>query len=354
MGVALLLGAGGVFVGWQAQQRLQELERELVRRQQASDTLATEARLLAAQSQDASRDAVARVALLDARVTESAAERSQVEELLLSLSRSRDENVVADLEAAIRLAVQRSALTGGNEPLVLALKQADERLQRLNQPRLEGIRRAIARDLERVGAAGGVDIATLSLRIDEIVRQVDDLPLVAVLEPRRGGTAGRRDAAVPARGAASAAAGASAPAVAASAPPAQGAGTEGWYDLAKAAMADFAARVWGEARSLLRVSQIEHPDALLLAPDQAYFVRENLKLRLLNARLALLSRQFDVLQADLDEARHALDRYFDRQSSRVQSAADLLKQVVQQARQVTLPRPEDTLAALAAVAAPRR
>ncbi len=106
-------------------------------------------------------------------------------------------------------------------------------------------------------------------------------------------------------------------------------------------------------RSLVRVTRIEHPDAALLAPEQAYFVRENLKLRLLNARLALLSRQFPTAQADLQSAQQALERYFDRGSRRTTAAADLLRQVSLQARQTTLPRPDDTLAALATVAAGR-
>jgi len=88
-----------------------------------------------------------------------------------------------------------------------------------------------------------------------------------------------------------------------------------------------------------------------MSPDQAFFLRENLKLRLLNARLSILSRQFDLAQADLQQAQAALDRYFDRSSRRVVAVADLLRQVSAQARQVSFPRPDDTLAALAATVA---
>jgi uroporphyrin-3 C-methyltransferase len=84
-----------------------------------------------------------------------------------------------------------------------------------------------------------------------------------------------------------------------------------------------------------------------------YFLRENLKLRLLNARLALLSRQYATAQSDLRDAQGALERYFDPGSRRVQVASELLKQVAGQARQVSLPRPDETLAALAAAAAGR-
>jgi len=101
----------------------------------------------------------------------------------------------------------------------------------------------------------------------------------------------------------------------------------------------------------VRVSSIEHPEAMLMTPDQSFFLRENVKLRLLNARLSILSRQFDLAQADLQQAQTALDRYFDRSSRRVTSMTELLRQLSAQARQVSFPRPDDTLAALATAVA---
>jgi uroporphyrin-3 C-methyltransferase len=111
--------------------------------------------------------------------------------------------------------------------------------------------------------------------------------------------------------------------------------------------------VWSEVKSLVRVTRIDHPESMLLSPDNAFFVRENVKLRLLNARLALLSRQFDTAQSDLQVVQAALDRYFDRSSRRTALATDLLRQVTTQARQVTVPKPDDTLVALAAATAGR-
>jgi uroporphyrin-3 C-methyltransferase len=111
--------------------------------------------------------------------------------------------------------------------------------------------------------------------------------------------------------------------------------------------------VWQEIKSLVRVTRIDQPEAALVAPDQAFFLRENLKLRLLNARLALLSRQFDTAQGDLRDAQQALDRYFDKSARRVAGAIELLKQVTAQARLVSVPRPDATLAAIATAAAGR-
>ncbi len=338
-----MLCAGAVVYAWNAQQRVKGLEQQLVRRQDDSSAQAAEAQAQAKQAQESSRDAAAKVALLEARVAETTMQRTQLEELIHSLSRSRDENVVADVEASIRAAQQHAAITGSAEPLVLALKQAEERLARQDQPRLEGVRRAIVQDLERVRAADAVDVSTLAMRLDEVVRAVDELPLLSAPQAQR---APARQAA---RVAAPAASAASAAALAASTPTA--APDPAWIELLGARWAALGAGVWDEVRRLVRVTPIEHPEAVLVAPEQAYFVRENLKLRLLNARLALLSRQFDTAQADLRDALATLERYFDRSSKRTTGAIELLRQVSVQARHVTVPRPDATLAAIAAVAA---
>ncbi len=320
------------------QQRIKSLEQELVRRQQDSQGQAIEARALAQQAQELARAAETKVTLLDGRVAETALQRTQLEELIQQLSRSRDENVLADVDAAVRVAVQQSTITGSAEPLAAALRQSEERLARLNQPRVERVRRALARDLDRVRAVAVSDIASLTIKLDEAIRTVDDLPLLA--QPERRAPATPRPGAV-----AAAAAGASA----ASAP----APSAGWWPWVQSQGAWAGGRVWGEVKSLVRVTRIDHPEAALLAPDQAWFLRENLKLRLLNARLALLSRQYDTAQADLRDAVASLERYFDRSARRVVLTSDLVRQVAGQARQVSLPRPDETLAALSAAQAGR-
>ena len=355
MAVVGALSVASLVLAWRADQRGASLEQELVRRQQDSAGQAAEARVLAKQAQEGMAEATAKVSLLEARVAEVAVQRSQLEELIQSLSRSRDENLLVDVEAAIRVALQQSAITGSAEPLVATLKQSDERLARYNQPRLEGVRRAIARDLDRIKATSLVDVSTLAIKLDEAIRLVDELPLLAVAEPRKGagkevgnaaGNEMGKETGKPVARARSAVAGASASTPAASAPVA-------WSSRFGELWSALGERIWGEVRSLVRVTRIDHPDAMLLAPEQSFFVRENLKLRLLNARLALLSRQFDTAQSDLQAAQHALDRYFDRTSKRTVLAAELIRQVAAQARQVGVPRPDDTLAALTAATAGR-
>src|ERR1019366_332010 len=329
---------------WRGAPRVRGTERELVMRQQESADRVAEATLLARQAQDSMRDATAKVALLEARLNEIAVQRDQLEDLIQSVARSRDENLVSDIESALRAAMQQAALTGSAEPLVATLKQSDDRLARANQVRLEPVRRAIARDLVRIKGASVADVASLSVKIDEVVRMIDELPLLAVAEPRRdsSGAANRRTspAAAAPGSAAAAASGAE--------------GVDEWISRGwNRAVRYFADNVWTEIRSLVRITRIEQPEAMLVAPDQTFFLRENLKLRLLNARLALLARQFDAAQSDLRWSEGAIERYFDRSSKRTQIAADQIRQVIQQSHQAGIARPDDTLAALAAAGAPR-
>ena len=360
--LAAALAALALAIAWDSQRRIKSLERELVQRQDASQRDAAEARALARSAQDQARDAAAKSALLEARVAEAAMQRSQVEELLQSVARSRDENVVADVEAAIRVAMQQSAITGSAEPLLATLRQAEERLARYNQPRLERVRRAVQRDLERTRALGLVDVSTLTARIDEAVRQVDDLPLLSVAAPAGAARGTGRGGASTAAGTGSApvsapASAATAPAAAGAAPAAAGAGAPAapadWRSRAAAWWRGVADQVVNEVRALVRVTRVDSTDSALIAPDQQFFVRENLKLRLLNARLALFARQFEIAQADLREAQASIDRYFDRSSKRVTAVTDLLRLVGTQARQSALPRPDESLSALAAAAAGR-
>jgi uroporphyrin-III C-methyltransferase len=334
VGAAVLAAftAAAVVYAWNTQQRVKSLESELVKRQQDSSGQSAEARLLAREAHDVARESAAKLALLEARVAETSMQRSQFEDLIQSLARSRDENVLADVEAALRVALQQTAITGSGEPLALALKQADERLARYNQPRLERVRRAVAQDLDKVRAAGVTDIAVLTIRLDEAIRQVDELPLLSAVDRRPGPRA-------------------ASPAMAASA--SLPASSGGWSSLDSERWRGVADHLWQEVRSLVRVTRIDQPEAMLVAPEQAFFLRENLKLRLLNARLALLSRQFDTAQSDLRDAQSALDRYFDRSSKRVVSTIELVRQVAAQARLVTVPRPDATLAAIATAAAGR-
>jgi uroporphyrin-3 C-methyltransferase len=300
-------------------QRLSSIQELLARQSADAAAQSTEARAIAKQAQDLARETAARVAVFDARLSEAALQRSQLEELMQSLSRSRDENMVVDIESAIRLAQQQAQLTGSIEPLLAALKSAEQRVARAAQPRLTPLQRAIARDIDRVKAAVVSDTPGLLVKLDELVHLADELVLAnAAPSPQLGSTAKRSAS--------------------------QAAPT--WWQKALQVLRD-------ETNALLRVSRIEQPEAALLAPEQSFFLRENFKLKLLNARLGLLARQLESARADLAAATLSLNKYFDPNSRKTQVAAGLLQQVQAQARTLQIPRVDESLAALATAAAGR-
>lgn len=314
--LALLAGAA-LLSSVMLWQRLSAIQEQLARQSADTGANAIEARALARQAQDIARDAAARQTVLEARLSEVALQRTQLEELMQSLSRSRDENLVVDIEAALRLAQQQTQLTGSPEPLLAALRSADQRIGRAAQPRLERVRQSITRDIERIRSAAVIDVPGLLTRLDDVVRQVDELPVANQVPARTTADAPRRT---------------TAPA------------TLPWWERVRDAVLE-------DARSLVRVSRIDQPEAMLLAPEQAVFLRENLKLKLLNARLSVLARQNDAARADVAAANAALFKYFDPGSRRTQAAATQLQQIQQQVRSAELPRIDGTLAALATAAA---
>lgn len=340
LGVAAL-AAGGLLASGLLWQKLATIQEELARRSLDSGAQAIEARALARQAQEATRELSARLAIQETRISEVSLQRTQLEELMQSLSRSRDENLVVDVESALRLAQQQAQLTGSAEPLLAALKSADQRLARAAQPRLNPLQRAIARDMDRIKAATLTDVPVLMLKLDELARLADDLPVANAMVANS-----------PLRAAPALAV--HAPAARASAPAADKP-AEGMFD--KLSLSAWSQRTLDnlreEARKLLRVSRIEQPEAALLSPEQSFFLRENLKLRLLNARLALLSRQTDSVRADLASANAWLGKYFDPSSRKTQAAAQLLAQVQGQLKTSELPRLDETMAALATAAAGR-
>jgi uroporphyrin-III C-methyltransferase len=310
--------------------KLSNIQEALARQSADASSSAIEARTLAKAAQDAVRESTTRQVLLETRISEIALQRSQLEELMQNLSRSRDENLVVDIESSLRLAQQQASLTGSVEPLIAALRTAEQRIARSAQPRLNPVQRAIAKDLDRIKTSSVADTPGLLIKLDELVRLADEMPVVNAVAATSRNKA--QTATVIVR----------------DTPPNQGTGIltgmPTWLQNALGVVRD-------EARALVRVGRIDTPEAALLAPEQSFFARENLKLRLLNARLSLLSRQIDAVRADLSAADKLVLKYFDTQSRSTRQMLDLMQQLAVQIKSAEIPRIDDTLASLATAAA---
>lgn len=301
-------------------QRLARMQEQLARQSQDAGQQSLEAKAWAKQAQDTVKDNAARLTLIEGRLGEVALQRGQLEELIQSLSRSRDENLVVDIESGLRMAQQQAQLTGSTEPLLATLKSAQQRLQRAAQPRLAPVQRAIDKDLERLRSLQTPDIPGLLLRLDEGVAQIDALVLA------NQGPVG-------------------AAAIASQMPASPSVWPTWWSQGVR--------QVFEPLRDLVRISRIDAPEALLLSPEQSFFLRENLKLKLLNARLGLLSRQYESARVDLMQTAAAVRRYADPQSRKTQQLLQLLELAQQQLQKGESPTLDGSLAALATAAAGR-
>lgn len=295
--------------------RLADTQQELARRLAESDTIGKESRVLAKQSQEEVSRLQAKLGALDVKLSEAQGQQTALENLYQELARNRDDWLLADVEQSISLAAQQLQLAGNVQAALLALQAADARLTRAERPQFISLRKSLGRDIDRLKALPYVDLPGMSLRLENVVAAVDTLPLAADERPR----------AEPAKRKA-------AEANASTEPPSL------WQR--------FGLDLWAEVRGLVRIQRFDRPEPALLAPEQSFFLRENLKLRLLNARLALLGHDQWTFRNELKLAQQWLERYFDPREKAVQGALVALRQLSATEIVIDLPNLNETLTAL--------
>jgi len=285
--VALLALGVAVWQWYGDRSEIGALRQELARKLADVDARTKENRIVSDQAREAVAEAQVKLGVLETRMAESQNQQIALEALYQDLSRNRDEWAYAEIEQSLFIASQQLQLAGNVKGALIALQAADTRLQRMDRPQLTALRKAINRDIERLKAAPAVDTVAISVRLDGIIAQADHMPLAMETRPEREQPA-------------------------AAAPGEANLWTRFWRE------------AWVEMKQLVRVQHVSRPDVPLLAPAQAYFLRENLKLRLIGARLALLARDSPSYKADLKAAREWLGRYYDTGNSGVAHALAVL------------------------------
>lgn len=296
---------------WATQREIGGLREELALRLKTGDSLATETRVIAKSAQDTIKELQAKVNVLESRQTESQSQQLALEQLYQELNRNRDDWALAEIEQVLSTASQQLQLAGNVQGAVIALQNADNRLSLSDKPQFIVIRRAIAKDLEQLKALPVVDLTGIALRLDSIIGQIDAMPLLSDEKPVVGATQPKTSR--------RAQQGAGAQEVKA--------GGSDWIAGLENAWHSWTSEMWTEVRQLIQVRHVDTPDALLLSPAQSYYARENLKLRLLNARLALLTRNEAAFRSDLIAAQDAIGRFFDTRARQTQTTQALLRQV---------------------------
>src|SRR5450631_629049 len=284
--------------------------------------------MLLTQSQDQARELFAKVATLESRYAESQNQRAALETLYNDLSVNRDETALAEVEQMLLIAAQQLQLSANVKAALIAMQSADGRLQRMNRPAFNGLRKAISQDMDKLRALPSVDITGINFQLNNLITAVDQMPLayqqraadekllsghpnevVAQAVPTKSGEhlAGHPDETV-------------------------------WQKLLR--------EIWQEVKQLVRIENTGKAEIPLLPPNQEFFLRENLKLRLLSARLALLSRDEDSFRQELKTAQLWTARYFDGKSNEGMRMADGLKKLAASDISIELPDISSSLQAV--------
>jgi uroporphyrin-III C-methyltransferase len=307
--LALLL----VVEWWAAHSELHSLREEMARRLQTSDVSNSETKLIVKSAQEGMKELQAKVAVLESKQVEAQSQQLALEQLYQDLSKNRDEWALSEIDQMLSTASQQLQLAGNVQGALIALQNADKSLSRADKPQFITIRRAIARDMDKLKAFPSVDVTGIALRLDSAISQIDNLPLLSDEKPAIPVSQPKKSHRAPIKASDSTASRSSAGA--------------DWFASMQDKWDSWTNEMWTELKQLIRVRTVDNPEALLLSPTQAYYARENLKLRLLNARLALLSRNESAFRSDLIAAQDTISKYFDTRSKQTQTVQVLLKQV---------------------------
>ncbi len=324
LGLALALAAGAA---WFVQDRVGRLERDLARRVQDVELREQQRDLQLRQLADTLRDTQAKGAVLEARLADTLGQQAQLRQLYDEMARSRGDLMLADVENSIMIAAQQLQLGGNVNSALLAMQDAEQALARSNQPASIGLRRVLTRDIERLKAVPLADFGAAVNRLDAVVGMIEQMPLLADLQPAVAGAPTVRDGEPPSGG------------------------LRGMTErFARTGLQGWDAFV-AELRGLFRVQRVDRPEALLLSPDQRFLARETVRLQLLNARLNLLARNEALFRADLARATGAIDKWFDPRHTTVVAAQSALRQLQTTRLAIDLPSLADSIGAVRAARA---
>ena len=302
--VAVLALAAAAWSWSDSRERIRDLKTELGRRLAESGKDVNESVLLARNADDAMRQVGEKVAHIESQMATSQQQQLALESLYKDLAQGRDQWTLAEIEQVLLTAAQQLQLAGNVKAAIIALEGADTRLQRLNKPQFTALRRAIASDLANLRAVPSIDEVGASARIEALVAHHASWPLASAQVSEAAPAPRSRQA------------------------------------------ANFGQELWSEMKQLVQISRVEGNEAVLLPPDQAYFLRENLRLRLLSARLALMSQDQAAFRADLQAVAQMLERYFNTRDAGVADAIKEVKRLSSLQIAIKLPGIDASLAAL--------
>ena len=317
LAIALAGLALGLWAWWDGRDTAQVLTQNLGLKLAEQSKVQNQTAVQVDQALKDIRESQNRVAQLEGKLAEFQGQRVALEEMYRNLARAPDDWLLAEIEQTLSIASRELVLAANVRAALIALQSADQRLSRADKLQVVQLRRAITQDMERLKALPLVDTVGISLKLDNLMTLAATLPL-AIPDSTVGGAAVARDVRA--------------------------------NDASENIALRFGRDLWFEMKQLIRIRELENSDPVLLSPQQSYFLRENLKLRLLSARTALIARDDVNYKEDIKLVRDMLTKYFDPKAKVNVNALATLKQFTESAVSIA---PPDITASLNAVRAAR-
>jgi uncharacterized protein HemX len=308
--LSFIASAGVAWLAWDAQTRADVLRQSVGQKLADAEAQGSQGTVAVKQLQSQLADTQNRLNQVEVKLVDMQTQRIALEEMYRELARAPDDWLLAEIEQTLNIAAQQLQLAGNVRAAIMALQTADARLARADKMQTLQLRRALNQDMEKLKSLPLVDTTGISIKLDSLANLADSLPLVITsLSPSARAPERTRNA------------------------------SEGWATRV-------ANDMWDEFRQLVRISEINGSEVPLLAPGQGYFLRENLRLRLLSARLALLARDEASYKDDLRQAREWLIRYFDPKAKVNTAAIATLKQLQDSSISIAVPHINDSINAV--------
>lgn len=312
--VTYLLIAIALFtLAWQwlnTRHRFNDIEKSLSLKLEQYQAINQQSLALAKQAEERSAQANARTIVLEQKLAESRDQQEALQTLYTQLAENRESTAVAEVEQLLTIASQQLQLNSNVKSALLALQAAQKRLEPLDLPRAIQLRETLALEIDNLREVPQLDVVSLSGQLTQLSELCGKLPLISERQPTLN----------------------------ANPQPTANPPTNSLEKLIQP--------LWDDIKNLITVERIDTPEPPLLASDQAFYLRENIRLRLLTARVALLQHDEVTYKADLNMVKSWLLAYFDTKHPDTIKAMQLVKKLASHKISMTLPQLTDSFAAV--------
>ena len=240
-----------------------------------------------------------------------------------------------DIEQLANLAQQQLQVGGNVANAIVTLEMAQARLTQANRQNFAILIQTINGDLDRLRTAQVIDVATMTNQLERLADLVNQAPLYVTDASAEEPVANPAEDAISPE---------------TNTVPDPALDDAQWWQRVLSTAADLTQQSWESIRQdlgqFVSVRRIDDNAALLISPEQADRLRENLRLRITMAQLALMTKQPKVWQAEMGFIIKALEERFDGSKALTQRALTLATRLADTDVELKLPNIDNTLAVI--------